>query len=50
MQQLGRVPRRGETATIDGYEFRVARTDRRRIDSLHVTTPAAPAVAAKKEG
>jgi magnesium and cobalt transporter len=45
MQQLGRVPRRGETVTIGAYEFQVLRTDRRRIDSLRVTparaTPAA---------
>ena len=37
MQQLGRVPRRGESVTIGAYEFRVLRTDRRRIDSLRVT-------------
>lgn len=37
MQQLGRVPRRGETVAIDAFEFRVLRTDRRRIDSLRVT-------------
>jgi magnesium and cobalt transporter len=43
MQQLGRVPRRGETVTFGGYEFRVLRTDRRRIDSLRVApTRAAP--------
>ena len=46
MQQLGRVPRRGETVTIGAYEFRVLRTDRRRIDSLRVTparaAPSAP--------
>ncbi|HMI37129.1 MAG TPA: transporter associated domain-containing protein [Steroidobacteraceae bacterium] len=36
MQQLGRVPRRGEAVTIGAFEFRVLRTDRRRIDSLHV--------------
>jgi magnesium and cobalt transporter len=42
MQQLGRVPRRGEAVTIGGYEFRVLRTDRRRIDSLRVV-PARPA-------
>jgi magnesium and cobalt transporter len=39
MQQLGRLPRRGETVTIDGFEFRVTRADRRRIDSLRVTSP-----------
>jgi magnesium and cobalt transporter len=39
MKQLGRLPRRGEAATIDGFEFRVARADRRRIDALRVVTP-----------
>ena len=38
MRQLGRVPRRGETVSIGAFEFRVLRTDRRRIDSLRVTT------------
>ena len=37
--QLGRVPRRGEVITVDGFEFRVLRADRRRIDTLRVTTP-----------
>jgi magnesium and cobalt transporter len=37
MRHLGRVPRRGETVTIGGFEFRVLRTDRRRIDSLRVS-------------
>ncbi len=37
--QLGRLPRRGETITVDGIEFRVQRADRRRIDTLRVTTP-----------
>ena len=36
---FGRVPRRGETTTIDGYEFRVLRADRRRIDLLRVISP-----------
>ncbi|HEV2269053.1 MAG TPA: transporter associated domain-containing protein [Steroidobacteraceae bacterium] len=39
MKQFGRLPRRGETATIDGFEFRVARADRRRIDALRVVSP-----------
>jgi magnesium and cobalt transporter len=39
MKQLGRLPRRGEALTIDGFEFRVARADRRRVDSLRVTSP-----------
>jgi magnesium and cobalt transporter len=39
MKQLGRLPRRGESVTLDGYEFRVTRADRRRIESLRVTSP-----------
>src|SRR5215475_12960183 len=39
MKQLGRLPRRGEAANIDGFEFRVARADRRRIDALRVVPP-----------
>jgi magnesium and cobalt transporter len=39
MKQLGRLPRRGEAVTIDGFEFRVIRGDRRRIDGLRVTSP-----------
>jgi magnesium and cobalt transporter len=37
MRQFGRVPRRGETLSVAAFEFRVLRTDRRRIDSLRVT-------------
>src|SRR5262245_41164071 len=37
--QLGRLPRRGETVTVNGFEFRVVRADRRRIDTLRLTTP-----------
>ena len=39
MKQFGRLPRRGEAATIDGFEFRVVRADRRRIDTLRVLSP-----------
>jgi magnesium and cobalt transporter len=39
MKQFGRLPRRGESASIDGFEFRVVRADRRRIDSLRVVPP-----------
>ena len=43
MRQFGRMPRRGEATLIAGLEFRVLRTDRRRIDSLRVTlSPATP--------
>jgi len=39
LKQLGRLPRRGEAASIDGFEFRVQRADRRRIDTLRVFAP-----------
>jgi magnesium and cobalt transporter len=39
MKQLGRLPRRGEVLNIGGYEFRVVRSDRRRIDTLRVMSP-----------
>src|SRR5215472_12789796 len=39
MKQLGRLPRRGETASIDGFEFRIMRVDRRRVDALRVVAP-----------
>src|SRR5437660_2036834 len=39
MKQFGRLPRRGESASIDGFEFRVLRADRRRIDALRVVAP-----------
>ena len=35
--RLGRLPRRGEAVTVDGFEFRVQRADRRRIETLRVT-------------
>ena len=40
MHQFGRLPRRGESVTMEGHEFKVLRADRRRIDQLRVTTPA----------
>jgi magnesium and cobalt transporter len=39
MKQLGRLPRRGETAAVDGFEFQVMRVDRGRIDALRVVAP-----------
>jgi magnesium and cobalt transporter len=39
MKQLGRLPRRGEALNIDGFEFRVVRGDRRRVDGLRVLSP-----------
>jgi magnesium and cobalt transporter len=38
-QQFGRLPKRGEVVSIDGFEFRVVRADRRRIETLRVTPP-----------
>jgi magnesium and cobalt transporter len=39
MQQLGHLPRRGETVIIEGIEMRVLRADRRRVDALKVIPP-----------
>ena len=39
MHQFGRLPKRGEAVTIDGFDFKVLRSDRRRIDLLRVTSP-----------
>jgi magnesium and cobalt transporter len=36
---LGRLPRRGETFSLGGLEFKVLRADRRRLDTLRVITP-----------
>jgi magnesium and cobalt transporter len=38
MNRLGHLPRRGETLSIDGLEFRVMRADRRRIDTVRVVS------------
>jgi magnesium and cobalt transporter len=40
MKQFGRLPRRGESVSLAEFEFRVTRTERRRIDALRVTIPA----------
>jgi magnesium and cobalt transporter len=45
MTNLARVPRRGESVVIGNWEFRVMRTDRRRIDILRVGAAASPAMA-----
>lgn len=39
MHQFGRLPKRGEAVTIGDMEFKVLRSDRRRIDLLRVTSP-----------
>ena len=38
LHELGRMPRRGEAVEIGGLELKVLRADRRRIESLRVTT------------
>jgi len=38
LHELGRMPRRGEAIEIGGLELKVTRSDRRRIESLRVTT------------
>lgn len=39
MQYFGRLPVKGETVTIEGYQFKIALADKRRIIQLHVTLP-----------
>ncbi len=39
LQELGRMPRRGEAVQIGGFELKVTRADRRRIETLRVITP-----------
>lgn len=39
MQYFGRLPVKGEMVTIEGYQFKVALADKRRIIQLHVTLP-----------
>jgi magnesium and cobalt transporter len=36
MQELGRLPRRGESVKFGGFEFTVVKADKRRIDTLQV--------------
>ena len=38
LHELGRMPRRGEAIQIGGVELKVTRADRRRIETLRVTT------------
>ncbi len=42
MRGFGRLPRRGESILQDGFRFRVAQADRRRIHRLVVTREAVP--------
>jgi len=39
LHELGRMPRRGEAIEIGGLEIKVVRSDRRRIETVRVTTP-----------
>jgi len=39
LNHLGRLPRRGEGFSMDGFEFKVLRGDRRRIELLRIQTP-----------
>src|ERR1700741_4677760 len=39
MQQFGRLPRRGESVTVEGIELKGRRADPRRIEQLRITTP-----------
>ncbi|MDR0806246.1 MAG: CNNM family magnesium/cobalt transport protein CorC [Enterobacteriaceae bacterium] len=39
MQAFGHLPSRGEIITIEGYQFKVAMADSRRIIQVHVTIP-----------
>ena len=39
MQAFGHLPARGETVDIDGYQFKVAMADSRRIIQVHVRMP-----------
>ena len=43
LQAFGRLPKRGETTTIDDLRFRVVRADSRRLYTLQVEPMAAPA-------
>ncbi len=38
INSLGRLPRRGESFSLGGFEFKVLRADRRRLDLLRVIT------------
>ena len=36
IHELGRLPRRGESVSVDGFQFRVIQADRRRVHTLEV--------------
>ncbi|MDH4031580.1 MAG: magnesium/cobalt efflux protein, partial [Chromatiales bacterium] len=39
---LGRLPRRGEAVSLDGIQFTVIKSDRRRVYTLRARLPGAP--------
>ena len=43
IQQLGRLPRRGETVTLDDVRFTILKADRRRVYTLRAQFPDSPA-------
>src|SRR5437868_12181290 len=43
VSRFGRLPKRGESTTIDGYHFQVLRADSRKVHSLLVEKPKEPA-------
>ncbi|MBS0321342.1 MAG: CBS domain-containing protein [Proteobacteria bacterium] len=49
LRAFGRLPKRGETVTIDGLRFRVVRADSRRVQLLNVERIAAPAPPAARD-
>jgi magnesium and cobalt transporter len=48
LNQLGRVPRRNELVELEGMQLRVLRADSRRLYTLLVESPSAPAGDGKK--
>ncbi|MEM6639574.1 MAG: transporter associated domain-containing protein [Pseudomonadota bacterium] len=50
MHELGRLPRRGESLTIRGLDFRITRCDRRRIEAVQVSVPDAQPAARETTG
>ncbi|HEX3063383.1 MAG TPA: transporter associated domain-containing protein [Usitatibacter sp.] len=47
--RFGRLPKRGESITIDGYGFQVLRADSRKVHSLLVEKPKAPAASGETQ-
>jgi len=43
IHELGRLPRRGESVSVDGFQFKVVQADRRRVHTLEVMREDEPA-------